>query len=245
MPKTILRTNPLPTGRRIDLRVPVFAQRKAECGNTSLKSVLWFLGQRISARHLRDLAGVTDDGVDHAPLVTAARRAGAAVFERSGGTMAELHWFLSQGLPPVIGWWSQDPGDAAFDPRWSLSERRARDCGHYSVVSGIDRRRILLMDPQWRMRGSQRRVVGRQWLRIEDLDRAWYDTDTPAFLRVDRWYMVVHDGNARFAPALGAGVDHPPLARVPGFRLDGPSPARDLRPSRSRSASPWALGTLP
>jgi hypothetical protein len=109
MSKTTRRTDPLTIARRIDLRVPVFGQREAECGNTSLKSVLWFLGRRISARHLRALAGVTDDGVDHAPLVAAARCAGAAVFERSGGTISELRWFLAQGLPPIIGWWSQDP----------------------------------------------------------------------------------------------------------------------------------------
>jgi hypothetical protein len=204
------RTASLATGRRIDLHVPVFGQREAECGNTSLKSVLWFLGKRISARRLRDLAGVTDDGVDHAPLVAAARHAGTAVFERSGGTIAELRWFLARGLPAIIGWWAQDAGDAPFDERWSLTERRARDCGHYSVVAGIDQHRILLMDPQWRVHGARRRVVGRRWLPIGELDRAWYDTDTPAYSHVARWYMVVHDGKARFAPVLGGGVDHPP-----------------------------------
>jgi hypothetical protein len=222
MSKTILRTDPALTARRIDLHVPVFGQREAECGNTSLKAVLWFLGNRISARRLRDLADVTDDGVDHAPLVAAARRAGAAVFERSGGTLAELRWFLTRGLPPIIGWWSQDVGDAPFDERWSLAERRARDCGHYSVVSGIESRRILLMDPQWHMRGARRRVVGRRWLAIEELDRAWYDTDTPAFRQVERWYMVAHDGKTRFAPVLGAGADHPPLAGVPRRRARRP-----------------------
>jgi hypothetical protein len=156
---------------------------------------------------------VTDEGVDHAPLVAAARCAGAAVFERSGGTITELRWFLAHGLPPIIGWWSQDPGDPAFDPRWTLAERRARDCGHYSVVSGIDDRRVLLMDPQWRTRGARRRVGGRRWLPIGELDRAWYDTDTPAYLQVERWYMVVHTGDTPFPPVLGAGVDHPPLPR--------------------------------
>ena len=73
------------------------------------------------------------------------------------------------------------------------------------------------MDPQWHTRGSRRRVVGRRWLSIEALDRAWYDTDTPAYIHVERWYMVAHDGKARFAPALGAGIDHPrrPRGRPP------------------------------
>jgi hypothetical protein len=80
------------------------------------------------------------------------------------------------------------------------------------VVSGIDPRRVLLMDPQWRMRGSRRRVVGRRWLPVEELDGAWYDTDTPAYIHVTHWYMVVHNRKTPFAPALGAGVDHPPLS---------------------------------
>jgi hypothetical protein len=120
---------------RIDLPVPVFGQREAECGNTSLKSVLWFLGKRVSARYLGSLAGTNEQGTDHAQLVSAARRVGAAVFERADGTVKELRWFLARGLPSVIGWWSQEPGDAPFDDRWSLTERRDRDCGHFSVVS--------------------------------------------------------------------------------------------------------------
>jgi ABC-type bacteriocin/lantibiotic exporter with double-glycine peptidase domain len=197
---------------RIDLHVPVFGQRDAECGNTSLKAVLWFLGKPVSARQLGVLAGTTQDGTDHAGLVKAARRAGAAVFERSSGTVAELRWFLAKDLPVIVGWWSQDAGDVNFDARWSLAERRARDCGHFSVISGIDGGRVLLMDPQWTVRRRRSRVVGRRWMSIRDFRRVWYDTDTARYARVARWYMVVHRDSERFAAQLHAGVDHDPLA---------------------------------
>lgn len=198
---------------RIDLRVPVFSQRKAECGNTSLKSVLWFLGKRVSARQLGRLAGATADGIEHARLIEAARRTGFAVFARAGGTVDELRWFLARGLPAIVGWWSPGLGDAELDNSWSLAERRMRDCGHFSVVSGVDRERILLMDPQRRVRRGRLRVVGRRWMAIRTFCAAWYDTDTARYARVDRWYMVVHRGDQRFAAQLGAGVDHSPLPR--------------------------------
>jgi ABC-type bacteriocin/lantibiotic exporter with double-glycine peptidase domain len=198
---------------RVDLRIRVFGQREAECGNTSLKSALWFLGKRVSARQLARLAGATPEGIEHAGLIDAARRAGAAVFARADGTIDELRWFLSRGLPAIVGWWSRGRGDAELDERWSLAERKTRDCGHFSVVSGVDRKRILLMDPQWHVRRGRRRVMGRRWMKINDFRDAWYDTDTATYVRVDCWYMVVHRGDERFAAQLGAGADHAPLAR--------------------------------
>jgi ABC-type bacteriocin/lantibiotic exporter with double-glycine peptidase domain len=202
------------TNPRIDLHVPVFGQRDAECGNTSLKSVLRFFGKRVSAKHLATLAGATDEGIDHAGLVEAARRTGAAVFERAHGSVHELRWFLGQKLPIIVGWWSRAEGDVDFDERWSLAERRDRDCGHFSVVSGIDHDRILFMDPQWKIRRGRPRIVGRQWMPIREFRKVWYDTDTTRYLRVDRWYMVAHPGSAPFGPLLHGGVDHAPLVAV-------------------------------
>ncbi|HUQ00884.1 MAG TPA: hypothetical protein VM261_00255 [Kofleriaceae bacterium] len=202
---------------RIDLHVPVFAQREAECGNTSLKSVMWHLGWRLSARALGRMAGLDDEGINHVGLVDAARRAGASVYVREGGSaaasIAELRWFLAHGHPAIVGWWSMNDGDAHFDPRWSLAERRERDCGHFSVVSGIDATRVLLMDPQALpagRRGGHRGIVGRVWTPLRDFQRVWYDTDTAAYTKVDRWYMVAHRTDERFASRFGAGTDHSP-----------------------------------
>jgi hypothetical protein len=195
-------------GARIDLRVPVFRQRDAECGNTSLKSVLAFLGKRLSARTLAGLASATTDGIEHAGLVAAARWTGAEVFERTDGSVAELRWFLTQGLPAIVGWWSPDELDVEYDERWSLAERRARDCGHFSVICGIDRDRILLMDPLWRIQRRRRLVIGRRWMTIRQFHKRWYDTDTETYARVDRWYMVAHFDGRRFSSIVGGGIDH-------------------------------------
>jgi Peptidase C39 family len=197
----------------VRLAVPVFGQRDAECGNTSLKAVLRFLGVRASAARLAELAGASADGIEHAGLVRAVRRLGLASFERAGGSLRELRGFLQLGLPAIVGWWSLAPGEQHFDERWTLAQRRARDCGHFSVLCGLDAARVQLMDPQWQLRAGRWRVVGRRWLPRAHFDKLWYDTDTPRFGRVERWYLVVHDGARRFAAELGAGVDHPATSR--------------------------------
>ncbi len=206
----------MPRPPRLHLRVPLFTQREAECGNTSLKSVLAHLGHRISAARLGRLAGLTSEGIEHAGLVTAARRLGFSVFERSGGSpaqsLAELRFFLSLGHPILVGWWARAKGDPDLDPRWSLAERRANDSGHFSVIDGVDgKARIAMMDPDPLLRAGRWRAV-RRWLPLSTFLPLWYDTDTPRFRRVDRWYMVVHDSPQRFARPLGAGVDHAPLS---------------------------------
>jgi ABC-type bacteriocin/lantibiotic exporter with double-glycine peptidase domain len=166
----------------VRLEVPRFQQRRAECGNTALKSVCWYHGRRISARRLGALAGLTAEGIDHAGMVAAAEATGAIVTAGDRGTVAMLARWLERGLPVIVGWWAQGPGDAPFDPAWSLAERRARDCGHYSVVCGLDARRVHLVDPD----GGA--AVTRA---IASFEATWYDTDTPAYHRVDRWYMVI------------------------------------------------------
>jgi hypothetical protein len=193
----------------VALEVPVFGQRASECGNTSLKAVLWFHGLRLSARRLGRMVGLSELGTDHGGLVRGALAAGARAFERTGGTPGELRWFARRGYPVIVGWWSREEDDAHFDPRWPLAERRARDCGHYSVVTGVTGRRVSLVDPQWRLRRGRRRVVGHTSMPRAAFLSVWYDTDGPRYRRIDRWYLVVHRSDLRFATRF-PGTDHLP-----------------------------------
>lgn len=197
--------------RALELDVPAFRQREAECGNTSLKSVLWYLGRRVSAARLARLAHASTEGIEHAGLVTAARRAGASVFVRDHGSLAELRWFLARGLPAIVGWWSMEEDDRHFDPAWPLDQRRRLDRGHFSVVAGMDATRILLIDPQWPTTTGRPRVTGRRWMARSTFRRLWYDTDTPRYRRVERWYLVPHLSAERFAARIGGGADLEPL----------------------------------
>jgi hypothetical protein len=200
--------------RSIELDVRPFGQPEAQCGNTSLRTVCWYHGLRRhpTIRELARLAHATSDGIDHADLVRAACKIGATVFSKSGGKLAELRWFLDQGLPAIIGWWSMDAGDLPFDPRWTLAERRLRDCGHFSVVAGMTDHTVRIVDPQWHQQKNGRlAVVGNV-----DVPRArflgtWYDTDTSAFKLEKRWYMIVNFTGTRFADRIRGGRDHAPI----------------------------------
>ena len=204
----------VPANRHKILRVPILGQRSSDCGPTSLKAVCWFHDRHVSVRKLAGLAGATRDGVDHGPLVRAARATGAAVFARAGGTLRELRRFLALGLPIIVGWWSQAPGEPHFDARWTLPERRRHDCGHYSVVCGLDRAHVWLMDPQWERRGRSLKIVGMRAIRRQDFLGIWYDTDTRRYLPVKRWYMVVHYDDRSFAAHVPGGKDYPRRRRV-------------------------------
>jgi ABC-type bacteriocin/lantibiotic exporter with double-glycine peptidase domain len=201
--------------RRRRLDVPVFTQRAAECGNTSLKAVCWYHGRRLSARRLGRLAGLTDEGIEHDGMVRAAEAAGARAIARAGATTAELGRWLDRGHPPIVGWWLRDPGDAHFDPRWPLRERKRRDCGHFSVVIGLDAGSIWLMDPT--PHGPAGRAGPRR-LPLAEFTRCWYDTDGPGYDLVPRWFLVAD---------FGADPVSAPGARRGGPRRGGgPRPAR-------------------
>jgi len=158
------------------LAVPAFHQREAECGNTSLKAVCWFHGWRWSARRLGALARGTHDGIDHAGLVRAARATGGRVTAGSG-SLETLRESIARGLPVVVGWWDGEP---ALDASRPLAERRALDCGHYSVITGVGATRVQMMDP----------LLGHTSMAIERFLPRWYDTDGPRYRRVDRWFLV-------------------------------------------------------
>jgi hypothetical protein len=143
---------------------------------------------RVSIARLVRLSGATDDGTDHGPLAQAARRLGADVTTSSGGSLRDLLAYTQEGFPVIVGWWSRDPGQSAFDPKWTLAQRLEGDCGHYSVVCGVTKNRVWLMDPQWTRDGT--RIVGRRSFSVKSFLRNWYDTDTSRYRRVDRWYMV-------------------------------------------------------
>lgn len=170
-------------GGKVVLDVPAFRQREAECGNTSLKALFWHLGSRLSATRLKALARCNDEGTNHDGMIDAARAGGFEVEAGDRGSIALLRSYLRRGHPVIVGWWALERGDRHFRSSWTLEQRRALDCGHFSVVSGIDATRVRLMDPS---------LGHHRWMPIGDFLRVWYDTDTDAYVLVKRWWMVAY-----------------------------------------------------
>ncbi len=164
------------------LEVPVLRQDTPHsCGDTALAAALRFLGVPCSPAALGTLAGTTEDGTDHAQLLAAARASGLNARANDHGTIAELIALVARGLPVIVGWWTMGPDDVPFDPSWTLEERRAGDCGHYSVIHGVTPIGLVMMDPE----------EGRCELTDEAFERVWSDTDTDQYVPVRGWYLVM------------------------------------------------------
>lgn len=197
--------------KKILLPVRTFAQPEAQCGNTSLRMVFHFHRVPATIRELGRLAKTDDSGTNHAQLVHAAVMKGATVFTKSHGTLTELRFFLEHGLPIIIGWWAMERGSKHFDPTWTLDERIANDCGHFSVVCGMSDRWVYIADPQQSEHGG---VVGITREPKKRFLETWYDTDTEAYEKVEGWYMVANFSGAKFAAHIPGGRDHSPLRGV-------------------------------
>jgi predicted double-glycine peptidase len=169
-------------GREMSLVVPRIEQATGfECGNTSLAAVAQFFGRPSTPAEFARLANTRSVGTDHADMVAAAKAAGAQVEVKANGTVDELASWIAKGVPPIVGWWSMEPGDRD----WRTRNRRLRakkDCGHYSVVVDVTDTEVRLMDPQL---GPRERFTRNEFLRV------WYDTDTHRYVKVARWFLAM------------------------------------------------------
>lgn len=221
-----LRSKELPVKRnknrlvKSDNEPPFFFQKDGVgCGTTSLKSVLWHHGKRLSRKRIDRICGLTEDGIDHEPLAVGATRIGANAFMKDEGTLSELRFFLEQGYPVIVGWWSYDEEEEAegygpFDPKWNLEEREEWDCGHYSVLFHMSEHYVWLMDPQLftlhdgtTVKGGERRMS------IAEFLERWNDTDGSDYKPVQRWYLVVNFDGKTFAGRFKGGKDYLPEGR--------------------------------
>ncbi len=163
----------------LDLNAPLplipFRQSAGLCGPASLKIALGYFGIHMPERKLAKLCRATPQyGTDHVHLMAAARRLGATVTAKEGGTVQELREIVhTERLPVIVGWYSPT------DPR-----RPQPDEDHFSVVAQVTDRKILLLDPE--------KEDGITELSISRFEKLWWDTDESAGGgRVNRWFMKI------------------------------------------------------
>jgi hypothetical protein len=168
------------------LRMKPYMQSPALCGPASLKIALSFFNKEYTESDLAKLAGSNDFGTDHNSLIKAAVSVGATVFEKASGTIEEIVYFVRrERLPVIVGWWA----DRGTNP-CGESRRPEDDEGHFSVVYYVSDKYIYLMDP------ASDSGITRLSLK-KFLDR-WWDLDTPDYVRVERWYMVLNFEGKKF-----------------------------------------------
>jgi len=106
-----------------------FKQSTGYCGPASLKIVLDFYGLKRSEKALAELSGASRErGVSGRSLVSTARKLGFEAHMKNNSTLEELET-LTKDTPVIVDW---------IHPT---------EEGHYSVVLGFSRGKVVLADP--------------------------------------------------------------------------------------------------
>jgi ABC-type bacteriocin/lantibiotic exporter with double-glycine peptidase domain len=139
------------------LRIRSFQETRnaGRCGPASLKMVLSYFGVHKSEASLARLCGTKRViGTDVAGLVRAAEQLGFNVYVKEFSTFRDIQKWLKRGVPVIVDWFSK-----------GRAELTVAD-GHYSVVIGLDRNWIYLVDPEF---GRRRRLSRPEFRRV------WFD----------------------------------------------------------------------
>ena len=157
-----------------NIAVKNYLQTAGLCGPASLKILFSYFGKDFTEAQLAQLASATQEsGTEHEGMIRAVKAIGAHAFEKEGGTLEELEYFIKEEkLPVIIGWFDKD-GD------------------HYSVVVNITDKNIIIVDPavnepeRWLDRetfpqilfdfvGKDNRVVSWGWYLIATFEKKEY-----------------------------------------------------------------------
>lgn len=131
------------------LKVKHFRETPGFCGPASLKMVLDYYGVSLSEAKIAKLTGFTmKKGTSKEDLIRAAKKLGFKAFSKENSSFADIKKFIRKKIPVIVDWFSEDDG-------------------HYSVVIGIDKRSITLMDPQL--------DEGKIKFSLSDFYRVWFD----------------------------------------------------------------------
>jgi ABC-type bacteriocin/lantibiotic exporter with double-glycine peptidase domain len=114
------------------LKLKLFKQSKGYCGPASLKMVLSAYRINKSENYLAKLAHANrKKGCSGKNMVNAAKKLGFKAYLKKRSSINELKKFSKKRIPVIVAWKSPEEG------------------GHYSVVVGFEKNRILLADPHF------------------------------------------------------------------------------------------------
>jgi len=136
------------------IKLKPFRQTPGLCGPASLKMVMDYYGVSVSEAEIAKAAGATrKKGTRIEGLIKAARHFGFKTFVKKNSSLRDLEYFVKRKTPVIVDWFSEDDG-------------------HYSVVVDIDKKNVVLMDPELRkiLVYIRRRKFSR-----ETFLRIWFD----------------------------------------------------------------------
>lgn len=136
------------------IKLKPFRETPGFCGPASLKMVLDYYGVSVSEADLAKLSGTTKEkGTSIKGLIRAAKHFGFRVFLKKNSTLNDIRYFIKRKIPVIVDWFSEDDG-------------------HLSVVVDIDKKNIVLMDPQL---SKILIFIRRRKFSTETFHRIWFD----------------------------------------------------------------------
>lgn len=151
------------------LRVPYYKQKTSyTCGPAALRMVFAYFNKRVPEHSLaKKMRASTTRGTTHQAMIRTARQTGFYVYVNPHATFEELVFLLAWRYPVIINY---------TEPSGNI--------GHYAVVTGITKKRVILHDP-W---NGNRFILSRRSFLAR-----WYDM-LPRSIS-EHWLMAIsrHD----------------------------------------------------
>lgn len=164
------------------INLKLFKQTHGYCGPTALRMVLDYYGLEKTEEELARLVGATkEEGCDPWQIASAAKKLGFQAHYIKNSSINEIKRLLAEGIPPIVDW----------NPK--------PNHGHYSVVVGIEKDRIIIADS------------GRGYtfsMDLEEFQKKWYENYKNK--KVEAELIVVEKSRDKFRKAVF----------VPVYKLD-------------------------
>ena len=148
------------------IKLKLFKQSKGYCGPAALKIVLSAYGINKSESFLAKITGSSRiRGCDEENLVKAAEELGLRGYVKQNSSIQEVKRLVKKGIPVIVDWFSPE------------------EAGHYSVVVGFEKNKIILADPHF---GKLREHS------IEWFEERWFDLPFRSKGPILKEIIVIH-----------------------------------------------------
>lgn len=132
-------------------KIKPIKQKKRMCGPASLEIVLKYYGGQEKQDELKKLLGSTwFHGTTNNSMIKVSRKLGFRAKYKFNSSIREIRKLISRRVPPIVGWFTPEGGS------------------HYSVVSGIDKKNIFIVDPE---------LNKIRKFNIKDFEERWHDVN--------------------------------------------------------------------
>ncbi|MEK6873468.1 MAG: cysteine peptidase family C39 domain-containing protein [Nanoarchaeota archaeon] len=133
------------------------------CGPACLEMVFRHFGKKISEAKLTKMAKTKKSGTSHVNMIKVASKEGFYCYVHNHSSINQIKHFIDLNLPVIVNY---------IEPK---SEE-----GHYAVVVGYKRNKIILDDP-WNGKNFK--------LSVKEFKKRWYDYHKKH--KYSRWILVI------------------------------------------------------